>query len=129
MNPSDLLYTKEHEWIRIEGGDGTVGITDYAQAELGDVVYVELPRVGETYAAGQEFGVVESVKSVSPLFMPVSGEIVEINSKLEDAPELVNTDAYGEGWMVKIRVSGPAEAKSLLAADEYGTLTARPEES
>src|SRR5215208_5125800 len=109
MYPADLKYTKDHEWIRIEHGQGRVGITDYAQKQLGDVVFVELPAVGTTVTRGQAFGTIESVKAVSELFAPVSGEIVEINDALKDAPEQVNSDPHA-AWMVAIRLSSPAEA-------------------
>lgn len=117
--PENLQYTKDHEWIRINGKDGLVGISDYAQHALGDVVYVELPKVGDRFEAGDPFGSVESVKSVSELFMPVSGEIVEINESLADAPEAVNSDPYGDGWMIKIKVLNESEIDSLLTATEY----------
>lgn len=117
--PEDLRYSKDHEWIRIEGDTGTVGITDHAQNSLGDVVYVELPKEGDKFAAHDSFGSVESVKAVSELFLPVAGEIVEVNETLQDEPEKVNNDPYGEGWMVKIRLSDAGEADSLLEAAEY----------
>ncbi len=117
--PENLHYSKDHEWIRVEGGVGTVGITDHAQDSLGDVVYVELPKAGETFAAHETFGSVESVKAVSELFIPVAGEVVEVNETLQDEPEKVNTDPYGEGWMVRVRLSEPGEVDSLLNAAEY----------
>jgi glycine cleavage system H protein len=117
--PENLHYSKDHEWVRVEGGVGTVGITDHAQDSLGDVVYVELPKAGETFAAHETFGSVESVKAVSELFIPVAGEVVEVNESLQDEPEKVNTDPYGEGWMVRIRLSEPGEVDSLLNAAEY----------
>ena len=114
--PQDLQYTKSHEWVRQEGDTATVGITDHAQEELGDVVFVELPAEGDSFDAGESFGTVESVKAVSDLYAPVAGEVVEVNSALEDAPEKINEDPYGEGWIVKLRTSGEAD---LLSADEY----------
>ncbi len=115
--PSELRYTKSHEWVRLENGVAVVGITDFAQSELGDVVYVELPEPGRKLAADESFGSVESVKTVSELFAPVAGTIVEVNPSLEKTPELVNSDPYGEGWMVKIQLEG--EPEGLLSADEY----------
>ncbi|HEX6708972.1 MAG TPA: glycine cleavage system protein GcvH [Rubrobacter sp.] len=114
--PEDLQYTKSHEWVRTEGDTATIGITDHAQEELGDVVFVELPDEGDTFDAGESFGTVESVKAVSDLYAPVGGEVVEVNSALEDAPEKINEDPYGEGWIVKLRTSGEAD---LLSAEEY----------
>jgi glycine cleavage system H protein len=121
--PEDLHYSKDHEWIKVEGNVGTIGITDHAQDSLGDVVYVELPKVGEAFAAHEAFGSVESVKAVSEIFTPVSGEIVEINESLQDEPEKVNTDPYGEGWMLRVRMSNPGEVDSLLSAAEYEDFT------
>ncbi len=118
--PEGLSYTKEHEWIRQEGDVVVVGITHHAQDQLGDVVFVELPDVGTTVTEGDTFGTVESVKAVSDLYAPVSGEIVEINEGLEDTPESVNTDAYGDGWMIKVKVSG--ETEGLLTAADYQAL-------
>ena len=114
--PEDLQYTKSHEWVRIEGDTATIGITDHAQDELGDVVFVELPDEGATFDAGESFGTVESVKAVSDVYAPVGGEVVEVNSSLEDAPEKINDDPYGEGWLVKLRISGEAD---LLSPEEY----------
>jgi glycine cleavage system H protein len=114
--PEDLLYTKSHEWVRIEGDTTTIGITDHAQDELGDVVFVELPDEGATFDAGESFGTVESVKAVSDLYAPVGGEVVEVNSTLEDAPENINEDPYGEGWIVKLRT---ADEPDLLSPEEY----------
>jgi glycine cleavage system H protein len=114
--PGDLQYTKSHEWVRTEGDTATIGITDHAQDELGDIVFVELPDEGTTLDAGESFGTVESVKAVSDLYTPVGGEIVEVNSALNDAPEKINEDPYGEGWIVKLRTSGEAE---LLSAEGY----------
>ncbi|MBA3242177.1 MAG: glycine cleavage system protein GcvH [Acidobacteria bacterium] len=117
--PENLHYSKDHEWVRVEGDTGTVGITDHAQDALGDVVYVELPKVGETFTAHGTFGSVESVKAVSELFIPVGGEVIEVNEALQEEPEKVNTDPYGEGWMVRIRLSAPGEVDSLLNSAEY----------
>ena len=117
--PDDLQYTKDHEWIRVADGVGTVGITDFAQEQLGDVVHVQLPRVGEKFEAHDTFGEVESVKTFSELFIPVSGEVAEINEALADAPELVNKSPYAEGWMIKIKIGKPSEIDSLLSASEY----------
>jgi glycine cleavage system H protein len=119
MYPADYRYTKDHEWIKLEGAVGTVGITDYAQKELGDVVFVELPKIGIKMNAGQSFGSVESVKAVSDIFMPVSGEITEINSSLVDAPEKINQDPQGSAWLVRIRLSDPQEASNLMDAAAY----------
>jgi glycine cleavage system H protein len=126
--PEDLQYSKDHEWVRVKGDTGTIGITDHAQNSLGDVVYVELPKPGETFAAHESFGSVESVKAVSEIFTPVSGEIVEVNESLQDEPEKVNTDPYGEGWMIRIRMSNPGEVDSLLSAAEYEDFTKGEEE-
>jgi glycine cleavage system H protein len=117
--PSELRYTKEHEWVRAEGTIAIVGITEFAQSELGDIVYVEVETVGETLGKDEVFGTVEAVKTVSDLFMPVSGEILEVNPGLEGNPELVNKDPYGEGWMVKIRMTNPSEFDQLLDAAQY----------
>ena len=114
--PEDLQYTKSHEWVRIEGDTATIGITDHAQDELGDVVFVELPDEGATFDAGDSFGTVESVKAVSDLYTPVGGEVVEVNSALEDAPENINEDPYGEGWIVKLRTTDEAD---ILSPEEY----------
>ena len=119
MYPEDRRYTKEHEWIRLEGDRGTVGITDYAQEQLGDVVFVELPKVGTKVTAKKSFGVVESVKAVSDLFAPLSGEIVEINGDLPNAPQTVNQDPYGRGWMIVVAPSKPDEWNELLTATQY----------
>lgn len=120
--PANLKYTKEHEWVRIEGEFAFVGITDYAQSELGEIVFVEVETVGESLSVGDVFGSVEAVKTVSDLFLPVSGEILEFNEKLEDAPELVNNDPYGDGWMVKVAFADVKEIDALLSADEYKAL-------
>jgi glycine cleavage system H protein len=117
--PEGLYYSKDHEWLRVEGETGTVGITDHAQNSLGDVVYVELPKAGETFAAHDTFGSVESVKAVSELFLPVAGEITEVNESLTDEPEKVNTDPYGDGWMLRVKLSNRGEVDSLLNAAEY----------
>jgi glycine cleavage system H protein len=121
--PDDLHYSKDHEWVRVEGNIAVVGITDYAQDSLGDVVYVELPKVGDEFAANESFGSVESVKAVSEVFSPVSGEIVGINETLADAPEKVNVDPYGEGWMIRVQMSNPGEVDSLLTTAEYEDFT------
>jgi glycine cleavage system H protein len=117
--PQDLKYTKDHEWVRINGDEATIGVTDYAQGELGDVVYVEIETEGETLEAEEVFGTVEAVKTVSDLFMPVAGEVIAVNKGLADQPELVNSDPYGQGWMVKVRMSNVADASELMSADEY----------
>lgn len=119
--PSELKYTKDHEWVRIEGDIATVGVTDFAQKELGDIVYVEVETIGETLEAGEVFGTVEAVKTVSDLFMPVAGEILEVNPELESSPELVNESAYDQGWMVKVKLSGGIPA-DLMDAASYKTL-------
>jgi glycine cleavage system H protein len=123
VNPDDLRYTAQHEWVRIDGTRITVGITHYAQDALGDVVYVDLPSAGTAVAADEPFGEVESTKSVSDLFAPVAGAVVERNEALESTPELVNTDPYGEGWMVVLEVDDPAALDGLLTAEAYGELT------
>lgn len=120
--PADLLYTKEHEWVRLDGEVATIGITEYAQGELGDVVFVELPAVGSTIAQMQSFGTIEAVKTVSDLFAPLSGAVAEVNAKLTDHAELINQDCYGEGWLIKIKVSNKDEAKNLLPAAAYQKL-------
>ena len=120
--PQELKYTKDHEWVKIEGDVATVGITDFAQGELGDIVYVEVETVDETLEREEIFGTVEAVKTVSDLFLPLSGEIIEFNESLEDEPEKVNTDPYGEGWMVKIRFSDASQVEELLSAQEYSEL-------
>ncbi len=117
--PEDLHYSKDHEWVRVEGETGTVGITDHAQHALGDVVYVELPKVGDKFEAHEAFGSVESVKAVSELFSPVSGVVTEVNESLQDEPEKVNTDPYGEAWMIRIRVGSAGEVDGLLSSAEY----------
>lgn len=123
-NPSDLKYTKEHEWIKDNGdGTATIGITDFAQGELGDIVFVELEEEGFEFSQDDTFGTVEAVKTVSELFAPVDGVVVAINEELEDNPEVVNDDPYGEGWMIKIKLSDPSQLDNLLSADEYADIT------
>ena len=117
--PGNLLYTKDHEWLRIEGNTGYVGVTDFAQGELGDIVFIEIETVGETLAKEEVFGTIEAVKTVSDLFMPVSGEILELNPALEESPDVVNKDPYGKGWMVKIKMTNPSETASLLTPEQY----------
>ncbi len=121
MYPADLKYTRDHEWVRMEGSEGRVGITDYAQQQLGDVVFVELPEVGATVTAGQPFGTIESVKAVSELFAPVSGEVIEVNGALKDHPEQVNSNPHGT-WLVRIRASNPAEVNNLLDSAQYAEI-------
>jgi glycine cleavage system H protein len=121
--PENLLYSKEHEWLRIEGEHGVIGITDYAQNSLGDIVYVELPKVGKQISQFGGIGVVESVKAVSDLFTPVSGEVVEVNAALEADPAAVNRDPYGEGWFLKVKLKDSNETKSLLSASAYEKIT------
>ncbi len=120
--PSELKYTKDHEWVKIEGETATVGITDFAQKELGEIVYVDVDTVDETLEKEEVFGSVEAVKTVSDLFLPLSGEITEFNEELEDAPEKVNEDPYGEGWMIKLTISDSSEVDSLLSAEQYKEL-------
>ena len=120
--PAELKYTKDHEWVRIEGDEAVVGITDFAQGELGDIVFVEIETEGDTIAKEEVFGTVEAVKTVSDLFMPLSGEIMSFNSELEDAPETVNSDPYGEGWMIRIKLSDTSELDELLSSDDYKDL-------
>ena len=120
--PENLKYTKDHEWAKIEGDVAVVGITDYAQGELGDVVFVELPEKGSKVTQGETFGTIEAVKAVSDLFAPVSGEVIELNPKLESAPETVNQDPYGEGWMIKVKMEKPDEVNALLDAQKYKEL-------
>ncbi len=117
--PQDLLYTKEHEWVKVDGDVATVGITDYAQGELGDIVFVEIETEGETLEVESVFGTVEAVKTVSDLFMPLSGEVIEVNKDLEGTPESINSDPYNSGWMIKIKLSNPAEVNNLLSAAGY----------
>ena len=120
--PSNLKYTKDHEWIRIEGEIGFVGVTDFAQGELGDIVFVEIETVGETLKKEEVFGTIEAVKTVSDMFMPVSGEILEMNAAIEETPDVVNKDPYGKGWMVKIKITNPSEVNDLLTPEKYKTL-------
>lgn len=120
--PGNLRYTKEHEWIKAEGEIALIGVTEHAQSELGDIVFVEVETVGETLEAGETFGTIEAVKTVSDLYLPVSGEILEFNETLNGAPEQINKDPYGEGWIVKVKMNNPAEFESLLDAAEYGEL-------
>lgn len=120
--PSNLKYSKDHEWIRVEGEEAFVGITDFAQDQLGDIVFVDITSEGETLAQGEAFGTIEAVKTVSDAFMPVAGEVLEFNGALENAPETVNKDPYGEGWMVKIRITDRGQLDGLLSADDYAAL-------
>lgn len=117
--PSNLYYTKDHEWVRVEGDVAYIGITDFAQKELGDIVYVDIPSKGKTVAQHEVFGTVEAVKTVSDLFMPLSGEVLEINAQLDGAPELVNSDPYGDGWMIKCSIANPSEIEGLMSAEAY----------
>ena len=117
--PTDLRYTSEHEWVKIDGNIATVGITDFAQSELGDFVFVEIETVGQSFAANEIFGSVEAVKTVSDLFLPIAGKILEVNANLQNAPELVNNDPYGEGWMIKMEVSNHAEFDALMDSEAY----------
>ncbi|NNC48926.1 MAG: glycine cleavage system protein GcvH [Flaviramulus sp.] len=120
--PSDLKYTKDHEWVKIEGDVATIGITDFAQSELGDIVYVEVETLDETLEADEIFGTVEAVKTVSDLFLPLSGEIIEFNESLENEPEKVNSDPYGDGWMIKLKCSDLSQVDTLMSVDDYKTL-------
>ena len=120
--PNDLRYTKEHEWVRLEGDIATIGITDYAQGELGDIVFIEVDTVDETVAADEVFGTIEAVKTVSDMFAPLAGEVIEFNAALEDAPESVNSDPYGEGWIIKMRVENPDDVEGLLSHEAYAEL-------
>jgi glycine cleavage system H protein len=117
--PENLLYSKDHEWLRIEGNMGYIGITDFAQGELGDIVFVEVETIGETLGKEEVFGTIEAVKTVSDLFMPVSGEVLELNPLLEESPDIINKDPYGKGWMVKIKLTNPEETEELLTAENY----------
>jgi glycine cleavage system H protein len=128
MTPSDLLFTKEHEWLRIADEIGTIGISDHAQKELGEIVYVELPKPGTKFDSGDTFGSVESVKAVSELFMPVSGEVTEVNEELNNTPEKINEDSYGAGWMVRIRLLNKSETANLMPAKEYDEYTKEEKE-
>lgn len=125
MYPDNLKYSKEHEWVKVDGNIATIGITHHAQSELGDIVYAELPKVGSKYKAMQEFGVVESVKTVSTLYCPVSGEVTEVNSNLSSHPEVINSDPYGQGWMIKVILSNPADVNSLLSVDQYKSIISK----
>jgi glycine cleavage system H protein len=120
--PADLKYSNDHEWIKVQGNEALIGITDFAQRELGDIVYIDVKQSGLTIGQGQTFGTVEAVKTVSDLFMPVTGELINFNENLEQHPDLVNTDPYGEGWMMKIKITNPAELDSLLSAEQYRNL-------
>jgi len=120
--PDDLKYSKEHEWIRVDGDTGVVGITDYAQSELGDVVYVELPQIGQELTSGEPFGTIEAVKAVSELYSPASGEVVEINDKLEGDPALVNQSPYGDGWMIRLKLKSPDDLSGLMDAAGYKSM-------
>ncbi|HEY4787470.1 MAG TPA: glycine cleavage system protein GcvH [Bacteroidales bacterium] len=120
--PENLKYTKDHEWIRVEGNTGYVGVTDYAQSELGDIVFIEIETVDETLEKEEVFGTIEAVKTVSDLFMPVGGKVLKVNPKLEDSPELVNKDPYGEGWMIQVDIKNKADLDKLLSAEQYKEL-------
>lgn len=120
--PDNLKYTKDHEWLRVEGDQGYIGITDFAQNELGDIVYIEVETIGESLAKEDSFGTIEAVKTVSDMFMPLSGEILEFNEQLEASPDLVNKDPYGDGWIVKIKITNPGEVEQLLSAKDYTEL-------
>ena len=120
--PQNLKYTNDHEWVKIENGIGTVGLTDYAQEQLSDIVFVEMPMVGDVFDKEEVFGTVEAVKTVADILMPIGGEIIEINESLEDAPEILNGDPYGDGWIVKIKIANPDELNQLLLAEDYKNL-------
>jgi len=120
--PADLLYTKDHEWIRVEGDTGYIGVTDFAQGELGDIVFIEIETVGEALKKEEVFGTIEAVKTVSDMFMPVSGEVLEVNPELENSPDAVNKDPYGKGWMVKVKITDPSELTLLLSSEKYKEL-------
>ncbi len=122
MYPTELKYSKEHEWVKAEGPNATIGITSHAQSELGDIVYVELPKVGAKLKAMQEFGVVESVKTVSTLYCPVSGEVIAVNQEISAKPEIVNDDPHGKGWMIKVKMADPSDLNKLLSASDYEAL-------
>jgi len=121
--PTSLRYTKDHEWIRLEGDIATVGITDFAQGELGDIVFVDIPTQGETLAAEEVFGSVEAVKTVSDLYLPIDGEVIEVNPAIDNQPDLVNSDPYGQGWMVRVKVASAADVEALMDSDAYRKLT------
>ena len=129
MNPEELYYTQSHEWVRIDGDVGTIGITDYAQKELGEIVYLELPEVGHVFNADEEFGTVESVKAVSELFTPLSGEIVEINKAAISEPGIVNDDPFGDGWLIKMKLSTDEEVGKLMSAEDYGNYVQQEEKA
>jgi glycine cleavage system H protein len=121
--PANLKYTKDHEWIKVDGDVATIGVTDFAQSQLGDIVFIEIETVGETLAKEEVFGTIEAVKTVSDMFMPVAGEVLEVNPKITEQPDVVNKDPYGDGWMIKIKVSNPAELNELLSPEQYkGTI-------
>lgn len=120
--PENLKYTKDHEWVKVDGDEVLIGITDYAQNELGDIVFIEIETEGETLEKEEVFGTVEAVKTVSDIYMPVSGEVTEVNPKLEDSPEVVNKDPYGEGWLIKVKINNQSELDDLLSADKYKEL-------
>ena len=120
--PSNLKYSKDHEWVRVEGSEAYIGITDFAQGQLGDIVFVDVPTVGENLSQNEIFGSIEAVKTVSDAFLPVSGEILEFNEALNDDPSSVNKDPYGEGWIIKVKLANPAEIETLLSSDDYGKL-------
>jgi len=126
--PEECLYTKQHEWVRVNDDTAVVGISDYAQKELGDIVFVELPKVGDTYDTNEPFGNVESVKAVSEVFCPIAGQVLEVNHKLADSPELINEDPYGDGWFIKLRVTNSEELKELFSAEEYQEFIKEEEE-
>ncbi|HEX9737543.1 MAG TPA: glycine cleavage system protein GcvH [Thermoanaerobaculia bacterium] len=128
MYPSDYLYSEEHEWIKVDGDVAVLGITDFAQKELGEVVYFEMPEVGESFAAGDEVGSIESVKAVSPVYTPVAGEVVEVNTAIDDSPEKVNDDPHGAGWLVKLRLSSSEELEKLMSAEQYEAFLKEAEE-
>lgn len=117
--PSELKYTKDHEWVRVEGDEAVIGITDFAQSELGDIVFVDVDTVGDEVAGNEVFGSVEAVKTVSDLFMPLTGTVLEINDQIDSSPELVNSDPYGEGWIIRVKFNNPEEVSNLLSADQY----------
>ncbi len=120
--PSDLYYTKDHEWVRVNGEEATVGITDYAQGELGDIVFLDLPEIGTVVTGGSPFGTIEAVKAAADMYSPVSGEVIAVNGLLEDSPELINKDPYGDGWIIKIQVKDAEEVETLLSPDNYAKL-------
>ena len=129
MNPEELRYTSSHEWVRVDGDVGTIGITDYAQKELGEIVYLELPEIGHVFNADEEFGTVESVKAVSELFTPVSGEIVDVNKGAVNEPGIVNDDPFGDGWLIKMKLTTDEEVQKLMSADEYAEYVKQEEKA